>query len=60
MTDDKPTYDDLVEALRAIALDVNHALMVLPAPTAGQEKRAWSSLLDAKRVVEAALAKATA
>lgn len=46
---------DWVETMRRIALDVNHALMVLTPPTDGQGKRAWASLLDAKEVSEAAI-----
>jgi hypothetical protein len=46
---------DLLETLRRIALDVNHALMVLPTPSDGAGKRAWKSLIDAKEITEAAI-----
>lgn len=46
---------DTLEALRRIALGVNHALMVLPTPETGGGKRAWQSLIDAKQVAEAAI-----
>lgn len=32
---------------------VNHALMVLPLPSDGQGKRAWSSLLEAQKILAA-------
>lgn len=38
----------ITEALRC----VTHALMVLPLPSDGQGKRAWSSLLEAQKLLE--------
>ena len=43
--------DQIEEALTG----VNHALMELPLPGSGKEKRAWQSLLDAQRALTAAL-----
>lgn len=44
-----PIEPGVVEALAGI----DHALMVLPVPIDGAGKRAWSSLLDAKTLLEA-------
>lgn len=40
---------DISEALHC----VNHALMVLPLPSDGPGKRAWSSLLEAQKILDA-------
>lgn len=44
---------DMLQTVRRILLGVNHAVMTLPVPEKADQKRAWSSLLDAKAMAEA-------
>lgn len=51
----QPVASPVTDAAKAALSGMNHALMTLPLPQDGRGKRAWSSLIDGRDSLQAAL-----